>query len=613
MSNFIEINDVSYSYLQHGKDPLLAVEHVSLSIPRGSHTAVLGRNGSGKSTLARLVNALEQPTEGTVVVSGMAANSDEMIWKIRKLCGMVFQNPDNQIIGTTVEEDVAFGPENLGFPQPEIRLAVDAALAYVGLSEMAQKPPHLLSGGQKQKLAIAGIIAMRPTCLILDEATSMLDPISRHDFMALVQKLIVEEGLTVINITHNMEEAMLADRIVVLANGHVVATGAPAEIFDQVELIKREGLDVPTHNEITHELSSLLGQHLAPGEASSWDLALQAAQRMLDAAWLDPGSRQRLATVAEQWQQSKSLPAQAARPDSGQTVITVSNLSHTYTPGTILAAHALDQVSFDVRAGELLGNIGHSGSGKSTLIQHLNGLLRAQSGQVEVLGMNASANADIRKIRQRVGLLFQYPEHQLFEETVFQDISFGPRRMGLDMDQTRQRVLKAAQIVGLHADDLERSPFELSGGQKRRAAIAGVLAMEPDVLILDEPAAGLDPAGRDEILGYADQLRKMGVTVILVSHSMEDIARLADRVLVLKDGRVQAFGCPADVFADEEALAEAGLSVPRISGFLRAMSPWLPNLDTDYYSVPEAARQLILSYYLHKRSQQAAKAGGQNA
>lgn len=613
MSNFVEINNVSYSYLQHGKDPLLAVEHVSLSIPRGSHTAVLGRNGSGKSTLARLINALEQPTEGTVIVSGMAADSDEMIWKIRRLCGMVFQNPDNQIIGTTVEEDVAFGPENLGFPQPEIRSAVDAALAYVGLSDAAQKPPHLLSGGQKQKLAIAGIIAMRPTCLILDEATSMLDPISRHDFMALVQRLIQDEGLTVINITHNMEEALLADRVVVLAEGHLVAAGAPAEIFDRVELIKREGLDVPTHNEITHELARLLGQKLAPGEAASWEKALTAARRLLADAWQQSDSRRKLEVLAREWRQARCQPQTANLPESGQAVITVSSLSHTYTPGTILATQALDEVSFDVRAGELLGIIGHSGSGKSTLIQHLNGLLRAQSGQVEVLGMNASANADIRKIRQRVGLLFQYPEHQLFEETVFQDISFGPRRMGLDPEQTRQRVLKAAQIVGLQEDDLERSPFELSGGQKRRAAIAGVLAMEPDVLILDEPAAGLDPAGRDEILGYADRLRAMGVTVILVSHSMEDIARLADRVLVLKDGRVQAYGRPAEVFANESALAEAGLSVPRISAFLRDLQPWLPELDTDFYSVPEAARQLILSYWQHMSGQPAAKAGDQDA
>ena len=209
MDNFAEIKNVSYSYRQSGREPLVAVNQISLDLPRGGHVAILGRNGSGKSTLARLINALEQPSEGTLIVDDLSAAVEENIWEIRRRCGMVFQNPDNQIIGTTVEEDVAFGPENLGFPPADIRRAVDDALAFVGLEDMAQKAPHLLSGGQKQKLAIAGILAMRPSCLILDEATSMLDPLSRQEFMDLVCRLIRDEGLTVINITHNMEEVQL--------------------------------------------------------------------------------------------------------------------------------------------------------------------------------------------------------------------------------------------------------------------------------------------------------------------------------------------------------------------------------------------------------------------
>ncbi len=607
MSNFIELNNVSYSYQQNDRNPLLAVRQVSLAILRGSHTAVLGRNGSGKSTLARLINALEQPSEGTVIVSGMPACEDEMVWEIRRLCGMVFQNPDNQIIGTTVEEDVAFGPENLGFPQIEIRRAVDNALSYVGLSEMAQKPPHLLSGGQKQKLAIAGILAMKPKCLILDEATSMLDPISRQEFMDLVQQLMRDEGLTVINITHNMEEVMLADQVAVMADGQIVLSGKPAEIFDKVELIKNEGLDVPTHNEIAFELANNLGLKLKHQEASSWEKARLACARLLDEAWHQEDGRQKMLQSAQCWTARVKELNCAAAQNGRPPIIEVENLSHTYTPGTSLATRALDNISFDVRKGEVLGIIGHSGSGKSTLIQHLNGLIRTQSGHVRILGMNASNNADIRKIRQRVGLLFQYPEHQLFEETLFQDIAFGPRRMGLDMFQIEQRVLKAARIVGLQEDDLERSPFELSGGQKRRAAIAGVLAMEPDVLILDEPAAGLDPAGRDEILGYAGQLKAMGVTVILVSHSMEDIARLADRVLVLCQGKVLALGCPSEVFAQPEILAEAGLSVPRTSAFLRDLHDFLPDLNHHYFTAEAAAQELIRAY-CQKQLQHAADA-----
>lgn len=596
MDDFIKIDDVSYSYQQTGREPLLAVQNVSMGIARGSHTAILGRNGSGKSTLARLINALEQPTEGSLTVDGMPASQEEKIWEIRRLCGMVFQNPDNQIIGTTVEEDVAFGPENLGFTQHDIRKAVDSALATVGLSEMADKAPHLLSGGQKQKLAIAGVLAMRPSCLILDEATSMLDPISRMEFMDLVCRLIRDEGLTVINITHNMEEVLLADRVSVMGDGRLVASGTPAEVFDKVSLIKREGLDVPVHNEIAHEMSESLQIPLLPQEAATWDKALNTVRRLLRSATSTDEGRTRLAELAAQMAAKQAEEASSACALSEcPAVITVKNLTYTYSPGTALATDALSDISFDVRKGELLGIVGHSGSGKSTLIQHLNGLLRTQKGEVSVLGLNAANNADIRKIRQKVGLLFQYPEHQLFEETVFQDIAFGPRRMGLSPTEIDQRVRKAADIVGLHDEELERSPFDLSGGQKRRAAIAGVLAMEPDVLILDEPAAGLDPAGRDEILDYARQLRSLGVTVILVSHSMEDIARLADRVLVLREGHLDALGTPAEVFADQEALAAAGLVVPRTSAFLRDLRDDLPDLDCDCYSTPAAVRSLVIA------------------
>jgi energy-coupling factor transport system ATP-binding protein len=585
MPNFVEIEKVHFSYRADSQEALWAVRDVDLSILQGSHVAILGRNGSGKSTLARLINALEQPNSGTVKVSGRDTSDEEQIWEIRRLCGMVFQNPDNQIIGTTVEEDVAFGPENLGFPQPRIRKVVDDALAYVGLTDDALKPPHVLSGGQKQKLAIAGILAMQPACLILDEATSMLDPVSRTDFMALVQELVSKQGITVVNITHHMDEVLEADQVHVMSEGKIVLSGTPAEVFDPVDIIRKEGLDIPTHTEIAHDVAALLELKLKPMEASDWNAAQRAVMRLI----CEAGKR----IARSDWRPNLPPERKTVNRSDQNPVISVRNLSYTYNPGTIMAAEALDHVSFDVYPGELLGIIGHSGSGKSTLIQHLNGLIRGRKGQVTVLGMDGATNEDIKKIRQRVGLLFQYPEHQLFEETVFQDIAFGPRRMGLDMKEIEPRVLKAAQIVGLKEEELERSPFSLSGGQKRRAAIAGVLAMEPEILILDEPAAGLDPAGRDEILGYANQLRAMGVTVILVSHSMEDIARLADRILVLKEGRVHAYGTPDTIFSNEDSLLEAGLSLPRATAFLKAMVTQIPNLDCHCYQPDQAARNII--------------------
>ncbi len=586
MEHFIDIQNVSYTYQGSGREPLLAVDRVTVTAEKGNHIAILGRNGSGKSTLARLVNALELPSEGAVVIQGLRTDDEDHIWEIRKLCGMVFQNPDNQIVGTTVEEDVAFGPENLGFPQEKIRLSVDQALKFVGLDDVPDRAPHLLSGGQKQKLAIAGILAMRPNCLILDEATSMLDPVSRSEFMALVARLIREEQMTVINITHNMEEVLAADQAYVMDDGRIVISGTPAEIFDKVTLIKSLGLDVPVHTEIAHLVASKLGLELKPLEASSEPDAERAVIRLLDEA--TAASLERATDEVTGTGMTSTMPI-----DSREAIISIRDLSCTYSQGTPMAYKALDQVSFDVYKGELLGIIGQSGSGKSTLIQHLNGLLRAQSGRVSVLGLDASANADIRRIRQKVGLLFQYPEHQLFEETVFQDIAFGPRRMGLDPLVIEQNVLSAARIVGLTEEELDRSPFELSGGQKRRAAIAGVLAMNPEILVLDEPAAGLDPAGRDEILGYAARLRSMGVTVILVSHSMEDIARLSDRVLVLADGRVHAIGTAAEIFRDEAHLRQAGLPLPMAGSFLKRLSSHITGLDLACFTSDAAAKALI--------------------
>jgi energy-coupling factor transporter ATPase len=592
MQEFISVKDVVFDYTRPERPPVRAVDHVDLVVESGRHVAVLGRNGSGKSTLARLVNALELPLEGTVVVAGFDSRADGSAWEIRQRCGMVFQNPDNQIVGTTVEEDVAFGPENLGVPQPMIRLAVDEALAVVGLSEYAVRPPHLLSGGQKQKLAIAGILAMKPRCILLDEATSMLDPVSRRDFMEMVIDLVRREGITLVNITHHMEEAVLADEVVVLAEGRIVARGTPSDVFEAVEAIRSEGLDVPAHMEIAHRVSLQLGVPLLHGETATPTDAVEAVRRVLHRATF------RAVYAAETG--TRTSPPVAALPavplQAPSVLIDVQHLDFTYLKGTPFANRALHDVSFQVFKGEILGLIGHSGSGKSTLVQHLNGLLRSTAGTVRVMGLDASRGGDIRAIRQKVGLLFQYPEHQLFEETIYADIAFGPKRMGLSDEEVDVRVLEAAAVVGIAETDLQRSPFELSGGQKRRAAIAGILSMRPEVLILDEPAAGLDPVGRDEILSYAASLRKHGATLVLVSHSMEDIARLSDRVLVLDHGSVLACGDTRSIFTDEPMLAKAGLSLPASSEFLKRMAVHLPGLDTGRFTSAAAADAVVEAY-----------------
>jgi energy-coupling factor transport system ATP-binding protein len=233
----------------------MALSDISVRVSEGEFIAVLGRNGSGKSTFARLLNALLQPTNGVVLIKNLNTSDEKYIWEIRRSVGMVFQNPDNQIVATTVEEDVAFGPENLGVPPEEIKKRVDTAMETVGITKFRTHAPHLLSGGQKQKVAIAGILAMKPQCIVLDEATAMLDPVGRKDVMTVLKKLNREEGITIIHITHHMDEASMADRVIVMDKGAVVLDGKPAEVFSNVDRIKGLGLDVPQVTELFHELT----------------------------------------------------------------------------------------------------------------------------------------------------------------------------------------------------------------------------------------------------------------------------------------------------------------------------------------------------------------------
>ena len=277
------------------------------------------------------------------------------------------------------------------------------------------------------------------------------------------------------------------------------------------------------------------------------------------------------------------------------SVLEVKNLTHTYSGNTPFVNDAVSDVSFAVEKGEIIGIIGHTGSGKSTLVQHLNGLLKPTAGEVFIDGENIWDNPkEIRKIRSKVGLVFQYPEYQLFEETVYKDIAFGPKNMGLDNAETDRRVRRAAQFVGLRDEYLEKSPFDLSGGEKRRAAIAGVMAMEPEVLILDEPTAGLDPHGREKILALVKAYREQtGNTVMMVSHSMEDVAKIADRVLVLNNSEVAMFGTVAEVYSKSAELSEMGLSVPQITKIFSALRERGFAVSDSVFTVEQGVSELM--------------------
>lgn len=539
----IKITDLIFRYDENDRNVL---DNVNMDIKDGEFVAVLGHNGSGKSTLARHMNGILLPMGGKVYADGMDTTDESLIYKIRRHIGMVFQNPDNQIVATTVEDDVAFAPENLGVKSEEIRIRVDNALKIVGMSEFAKKPPHKLSGGQKQRVAIAGVLAMEPSCIVLDEPTAMLDPIGRNEVMSTLKKLNREKKITVILITHNMDEASKADRIVVMSEGRDVLRGTPKEVFSKYKEIKKLSLDVPQITELMHRLKN------------------RGIDVPCDVLTVDEGVNA-LSGIVPMNKIEYNFKKQDIK--TGETILKTENLCFCYSDGINFETKALDNINIDIKRGEYVGIIGHTGSGKTTLVQMFNGLLKPTTGRVLYDGRDIGGkDINLRRLRGRVGLVFQYPEHQLFEETVERDIAFGAKNMGLSDDEVKIRVREAAQAADVSEELFFKSPFELSGGQKRRVAIAGVLAMKPDVLILDEPAAGLDPKSRRKILDLTKSMHKdLGITVIMVSHSMEDIASYAHRLIVMNKGSVLTQGTPIEVFSDIDRLKKAGLNAPAVT------------------------------------------------
>ena len=537
-----------------------AIDEVSVDLEAGQFIAILGHNGSGKSTLAKHMNAILTPTEGAMWVDGKDTKNEDNIWDVRQTAGMVFQNPDNQIIGTVVEEDVGFGPENIGVPTDEIWERVEQSLKSVGMIEYRHHSPNKLSGGQKQRVAIAGVVAMRPKCIVLDEPTAMLDPNGRKEVLRTVEELRKKEKVTVILITHYMEEVIGADRIIVMDKGHVVMDGTAREVFSQVETLKKYRLDVPQVTLLGHELREK-GYKIPAGILSVEELieALEAC-----------GIKKSQAAKIASGEVHEVLPVKK----EGEPILRLENVNYVYSPETAYEKKALKDINLDIYEGEFIGVIGHTGSGKSTLIQHLNGIVKATSGTMYYKGENVYAEKyNLKELRNNVGLVFQYPEHQLFEVDVLSDVCFGPKNQGLSAEECKKRALSALSLVGLPEKYYEVSPFDLSGGQKRRVAIAGVLAMRPRVLVLDEPTAGLDPKGRDEILDQIAYLQKAGnLTVILVSHSMEDIAKYVDRIVVMNRGNKMYDGRPKDVFAQYKELEKVGLAAPQVTYMMHALA-----------------------------------------
>jgi len=547
----IRAEQVRFQYKKRDVDGnVIATEEilkgVDLTIKKGEFIALLGRNGSGKTTFSKQLNAILRPSEGTVTVDEMGTKDADKLYEIRQRVGMVFQNPDNQMVAASVEEEVAFGPENLGMESDTIVARVKQALEQVRMWKRRKTAPNHLSGGQKQRIAIAGILAMHPDYIVLDEPTAMLDPKGRKEVMEALQRLNQEQEMTVILITHDMEEAALASRVILLADGQMRFDGRPEKFFGADALLAEMGMEAPLSYRVQQAMGSAANLQSGAGEKR-------------DKCKID---------ALDTFEKDKDL-------------LSLQHVSYIYSLGTAYEKVALDDVNLSLGKGEIVGLAGHTGSGKSTMIQLLNGLLKPTSGTVTFEGKDIHAKGySGNYLRSKVGMVFQYPEHQMICDTVWEDVAFGPGKQGLTGEACETRVEEALRFVDLPEKYYQASPLQLSGGQKRRVAIAGVLAMHPEYIILDEPAAGLDAAGKREIF---DRIRRMsreqGIGVLLVSHSMEDLAEYADRIIVLDDGKKILDDRPAQVFAKRETLADCGLDVPetvKLADKLRANGYQIP-------------------------------------
>lgn len=547
----IRAEQVRFQYKKRDVDGnVIATEEilkgVDLTIKKGEFIALLGRNGSGKTTFSKQLNAILRPSEGTVTVDEMGTRDADKLYEIRQRVGMVFQNPDNQMVAANVEEEVAFGPENLGMESDTIVARVKQALEQVRMWKRRKTAPNHLSGGQKQRIAIAGILAMHPDYIVLDEPTAMLDPKGRKEVMEALQRLNQEQEMTVILITHDMEEAALASRVILLADGQMRFDGRPEKFFGADALLAEMGMEAPLSYRVQQAMGSAANLQSGAGEKR-------------DKCKID---------ALDTFEKDKDL-------------LSLQHVSYIYSLGTAYEKVALDDVNLSLGKGEIVGLAGHTGSGKSTMIQLLNGLLKPTSGTVTFEGKDIHAKGySGNYLRSKVGMVFQYPEHQMICDTVWEDVAFGPSKQGLTGEACETRVEEALRFVDLPEKYYQASPLQLSGGQKRRVAIAGVLAMHPEYIILDEPAAGLDAAGKREIF---DRIRRMsreqGIGVLLVSHSMEDLAEYADRIIVLDDGKKILDDRPAQIFAKRETLADCGLDVPetvKLADKLRANGYQIP-------------------------------------
>ena len=544
-SDIISLKDVTFSYKGSKRR---ALDGITLNVKQGECVAILGPTGAGKSTLACVMNGtaprfMDGSLAGDVTVDGLVpakVGTAQMASRV----GLVFGDPDTQLFGMTVEEDVAFGPANLGLGYESIMERVGKSIGDMRLAGLERRAPHRLSGGQKQATAIAGVYAMLPKIMVLDEPTSMLDPEGKARVFGIVRMLKEQLGVTVVLIEQEVDDILtLADRVFVMRSGKFVLSGTPREVFGRVEELRQAGVRVPQ----IVEFGTLIGAAETPFTIEEAISAAPASASVNEAA-------------------TPAAAPRASRAAQADPVVEAVDVEFTYPGG----ARALDGVNLAVGRGDFVAIVGQNGAGKTTLTRHFNGLLRPSSGDIRVLGRSAQGVPTIELCRH-VGYVFQNPDEQLFCTSVQEELRFGPTNIGVDPHVTSQRVEEILGDIGL-TRYREVWPKYLTKGERQRLALASVVAMDPDVLIVDEPTTGLDWVESLQILDYLERLRnERKKTIIIITHDMNIVSLYARRVVVMAKGRVVGDGTAREIFSQPDLMELACLRRPPIADLSQAL------------------------------------------
>jgi len=549
----IEVNALSFTYKGGNKK---ALDRIEFEQEQGEMVVLMGHTGAGKSSFSRCLNRLipnfhQGNYSGEIRILGKSITGKKVHELVGEI-GLVFQDFESQLFSTNVELEVAFGPENLCLSREEIKKRIDEALQLVRLKGFERREPATLSGGEKQRLAIASILAIRPKIVVMDEPTTDLDPQGKLEIFS-VARLLRSEGYTILFIEHEAEAVTEADKVVIMDKGRIVAEGKSYEILKDVQLLENHGIRPPQIAKLFEGIDEptvplTLEETFTIFEKRGWKISDEKYGALLEK------------------EEDKKV-------GYGKKIIEVNDLDYVY-PGNI---KALDSVNMEVREGEFLAIIGQNGSGKTTLVKHFNGLLKPAKGEVRIAGEDTKGKR-VSELGKIVGYVFQNPDHQIFADTVEDEVTFGPRNLGIPRDKISRFVEDALKDVGL--EGYERyDPFSLTKGERQRVAIASILAARPHILILDEPTTGLDYIEQKSIMDLLQNLNQKGHTIIIITHSLWVVAEYAKRVLVLDKGKIILDDEIRKVFFQEEKLTNSFLRLPEIIRLSNRLGKTLLSVD----------------------------------